>query len=128
MNSAIVVSKRVMEFLQSKKLPGVEYLPVPIVNHKGRIASPDYFIVNILAIQDCLDLKQSMPMYNHINKTEIDEVKQMVLDEKKIDSSFPLFRLKNYFPPVLVEAGLAEEIKAQNFSGLKFLTLKEFEA
>ncbi len=124
---AVVVSKRVAEFLRTKKIPEVEYIPASIVNHKGRVASADYFIVNILAIQDCLDLARSNPTYNHINKVEIDRVEKLVLDEKKIDPTLPLFRMKNYYRHVLVGAKLAAEIAEQGFTGFELMTFDEFE-
>jgi hypothetical protein len=126
-NLALVVSRRLAEFLQEKKVPGVEYIQVPIINHKGKVASSDYFLVNILAIQDCLDLALSEPTYNHINKVEIDRVEQLVFDEKKIDPALPLFRIKNYYRHIIIEATIAAELEKHAFSGFFMLPFSQLE-
>ena len=46
----VVVSKPLREHLEQKAPPSVEYLPVSVYNHKRRLASADYCIVNPLAI------------------------------------------------------------------------------
>jgi hypothetical protein len=126
-NLALVVSKRLAEFLQEKKVPGLEYIQVRIINHKGKVASPDYVLVNILALQDCLDLARSKPTYNHIVKVEIDWVEQLVFNENRIDPALPLFRIKNYYRHIIIEAKLAAEIEEQGFTGFAMLTFDEFE-
>src|SRR5690242_4080725 len=45
-NNIKVCSKRLVEFLRSKNLANVEYLPVTILDHKDKVASKDYMIVN----------------------------------------------------------------------------------
>lgn len=127
LDRAIVVSKALVDYLEGKKLPAVEYLPVSIVNHKGRVASADYFVVNVLAVQDCLDLQKSEPNYNKINPTRIDGVKRIVFDPSKMDPAFPLFRAKGFNRVLFVESKMADAIDGQGFSNTEFLPLDEYE-
>src|SRR5689334_17546921 len=60
----VVASRRLKEHFEGKALKNVEYLPVTIINHKGRIASRDYFIVHPIVPQDCLDVQRSGPAYS----------------------------------------------------------------
>jgi len=76
----IVVSGRLKNFLQSRSLVQVEYLPITILDHKGQIASRDYVIVHPINPVDCLDVEQCVPRWSFIDKTRIKELKHFVID------------------------------------------------
>ena len=125
--SSKVCSKRLVDFLRSKKLPAVEYLPVKIIDHKGKVASADYFIVHPVNLQPALDLKASKPTYNTILTTQIDEVERLVLDPKGIAPGLRMFRLVGLSRPVLVDRALADEMTKQKFVGTEFVELEDWE-
>ena len=55
-----VVSIRLKEALSSiDESSNIEFLPVSILNHKGRLASKDYFIMNPLDSIDCINQDES---------------------------------------------------------------------
>src|SRR5438552_3993429 len=54
-NMMIVASMRLKMFLERQSLRKVEYLPVTIINHKGKPASREYFIVHPIDPVECLD-------------------------------------------------------------------------
>jgi hypothetical protein len=115
-----VVSKRVKGFLEKKKLKNVEYLPVNILDHKGKVADKDYFIVHPIKAQDCLDIEASEPEYNLINEDEISEVKRLVIDDKRLDKKVQMFRIEGYSKELFVRKDLALEMVEQGFTGLLF--------
>jgi hypothetical protein len=127
MSRLVVVSPALKTLLEAEAPKGVEYLKVSIFNHKGRVASPDYFIVHAVGLQDCLDLAQSNPSYNHIVPTDIDWVDKLVLDHGKIDPDAKLFRIKDFGMMVIVRRDLAEAIEGGGFKGVEFLELSEYE-
>ncbi|WPB76674.1 hypothetical protein KYC5002_47760 [Archangium violaceum] len=127
MRRLIVASARLKDFLQFRALKNVEYLPVSIINHKGKVASSEYFIVHPIHPQECLDLQASTPRYSHINPTDIATVKKLVVDPTKIDPDVSLFKLKNYGRPTLIRRQLADEILKAGFRGVSFLELHEYE-
>jgi hypothetical protein len=126
-NYLIVVSKKLKEFLESRSLKKVEYLPVTILDHKGRVASPDYFIVHPIDPVDCLDLDECSPTYSTIDPETINYIKELVLDESKVDPERELFRTKNFYTSTLVRQDLAEAIEAEGFDGVQFLDLENFD-
>src|SRR5712691_8714720 len=75
----VIVSKRLKEVLDKQKVPKVEYLPIGILNHKGRVASKDYFVLNPLAIVDCIDFDKSGVEWNPVDKEKIMGCKGLVL-------------------------------------------------
>ena len=121
-----VCSARLVELLEKKHLENVEYLPVRILNHKGKLASKDYFIVHPIIPQDALDSDASEPSFNDINPEEIDSVERLVLDKKRLDPKLRLFRLKALFQPVLIDQKLIDEIKAAGFVGSYAQSLERY--
>ncbi len=123
-----ICSKRLVDFLRAEMLPNVEYLPVAILDHKGKVASADHFIVHLTEPQDVLDVARSKASFSTIIKTDVDEVEQLVLDPKKLDPKVPLFRIAHYRFPVIIEKGLAARIKKEKFVGPTFDALSNWES
>jgi hypothetical protein len=121
-----VCSARLVDFLKKKALKNVEYLPVSIINHKGKLASKEYFIVHPVVPQDALDAEASKPKFNAISPEKIRTVEHLVLDPRKLDPAVRLFRLKAFFEPVLLEKGLADEMTVAGFVGSYFQPIERF--
>jgi hypothetical protein len=124
----IVASKRLKEFLESKDISQVEYLPVTIVNHKGKPASKDYFIVHPIEPVECLDLDKCEPTWGKLDKTSIDKVRHLVIDQERVDGSRQLFRPKQFHYVILARRALAEAIDAAGFTGIKWIELEHFKS
>ena len=114
----IVASRRLKEFLEARALKQVEYLPVTILDHKGRPASRDYFIIHPVNPVDCLNIDECNARWGHIDKNSIKFVKRLVLDVSKIDPERELFRPKYYHKVILVRQDLAEAIDREGFTGI----------
>jgi hypothetical protein len=124
--SLVVVSARLRRFLEERALPNVEYLPLEIVNHKGRVASADHVIVHAIEPQDCLDHAASGAAYSGILPTDVVRVSRLVLDPNKIDPKVPLFRIKDFGYPAIVARPLAQEILQAGFTGTAFIELDQY--
>lgn len=125
-NDLIVVSGRLKRFIETRAVPDVEYLPVTILDHKGRVAEKDYFVVHPVNPLDCLDLANSEPRWSAIDTTRIKELKKFVLDESRLDPRRKLFRPKGFNLVTLVSRDLAAEIDAEKFVGVQWLDLSRF--
>jgi len=123
----IVVSQKLKELVDSKKSPYTEFLPVTIINHKGRVASKDYFVVNPYRVEDCIALDQSDIDWNPIDSELISACFELVINEKRIDQGLLLFRPK-YIPTiVMVREDLANAVMDGDFTGIRFVEIDEFE-
>lgn len=123
-DNLIVVSRRLKEFLEARPLVKVEYLPVTILNHKKKPASRDYFIIHPVDLPQCLDIAKSGVTWGIVDKERVDEVKQLVLDESKVDRE--LFRPKPFFNVIIVERNLAEAIDCEKFTGIRWVELEDY--
>lgn len=124
----IIASPQFLEFLKGNSLPNVEYLPVTVYNHKGRIASDGYEIVHLTQPQACIDVAASGVQWNHINSNWIDAVDKLVIDESRIERDVLLFRIKHLRDGILIRMDLAERIEEAGFSGIQFVDITEYES
>ena len=119
-NSVAIISGPLMQFLEEKGVTNTEFLPVGIINHKGKPVVGKYFIVNPIHPQDCLDVKTSEPEYYSISPTKVSNVQRLVLDPKRIAPEVAIFRVKNFGAPIVIRAELANEIVAAGFTGISW--------
>lgn len=99
----------------------IEFLPVQIVNHKGRSASKDYFVLHPLEIVDCIDQKKSGLEWNQITANLINGCRGLVLNHEAIPESLFIFRLKYWGENIVVRQDLADKLTSAGLSGLSFL-------
>lgn len=123
--SLIVVSDRIKNYLESRKLPGVEYLSVNIRNHKGRYTDEDYYIINLTEHVDCLDVVGSHAKKSRMT-ADIKKVRGIVLRDEELLAGRELFRLKSFGKATLVDKSLADDMDAQGFTGIKWGALGDF--
>lgn len=126
-DNELVISEGLMNFFTEKKLPNLEFLPVKIMDHKGKYIVEKYFIMNVLEHQDCLDTDASEAEISMIDNKTIDSVEQIILIEDNVDDSFDLFRIIGFPAATLVKESFAKEIESHGFSGIEFLALDEFD-
>ena len=98
----------------------VEYLPLSIINHKGRLATKDYFILHPLDFCDCIDYDKSGIEWNSIDPSYISFSKGLILRNEIIPDDFILFRLKHWGSNIILRGDLAEMLLKENFTGLWF--------
>jgi len=113
-----LVSGRMSEHLRGKNLQNVEYLPVSVLNHRGRPVQPQYEIIHPIHPIDCLDYTACGITYCDPDDEEfIQEMKSFVLDIDKCGNFPPLFRIERMAEHVLIHRGLAKELDDAGFTG-----------
>lgn len=123
----LVVSQRLKNAVQALAPPQVEYLPVAIIDHKGRKLREPYFILHPLDPIDCIDRDASGAEFDPIlDPDAIESVQRMVLDEGSIPPERTLFRLKHYWGAVVLSRGLAAALEAGGFTGVRWLELDQY--
>lgn len=122
----IVGSRKLKEFIEEQKTKEVEYLPVTILDHRGRVASRDYFIIHPIRPVDCLNLDECGARWSSLDETSISRVKRLVINESKINRKRVLFRAKYFEKAILVRRNLAEAIDAKGFTGIRWVELTDY--
>lgn len=122
----VVISKRVRAFLEGEAVENVEFLPITIVNHKGRIASKDYFILNPLQSVDCIDMGASQAEKDSLDPGMIQGVNQLVLREDAVPKDAMVFRTKYWPGKILIRRDLADRMNEAGLTGLYFIEPAEY--
>jgi hypothetical protein len=125
-SSPLVASERLRVLLEAEKVPSVEYLPVTLVNHKGRKEKSPYFIVNCLVQPSCIDLEKTKVRRNAINPDICSRVRNLTLDPKRVSANLLLFRLKEYPFIDVYRDSLAAKIEAAKLTGVEFVKTEEW--
>jgi hypothetical protein len=121
-----VGSQRLKDALTEAGAANIEYLPVQIINHKDRLASDTYFVINPLTVIDCVDGPASGATYSPINEEDIKGCKTLVLRADAIPPDALVFRMKFVAGGILMRRDLADKLVATGITGLRFTELDKY--
>jgi len=122
--SILFVSRKMKEIVESMADNEIEYLPFSLYNHKGRLASSDYFIINIIGGFDCLNLEESDIEWSVSHLGEIVGIDTFVLDAEKVKEAPHIFRIKEDPCEYVVSETLANVFKAANLTNINLEELE----
>jgi hypothetical protein len=91
----------------------VEFLPLSILNHKGRVASNDYVLVNPVGTLDCLNYKKSE--IDRMKDGRVIGVDKFVLDRKKIAWEPAIFRPLEASTEYIINGKITTAFKESGF-------------
>lgn len=116
--NVLIGSREFKEAVEKHCKNEIEYLPFTLYDHRKRVHSRDYFIINPIGTLDCLDLKESDIDWDDEDPDEVLGINEMVLDHKKVKDAPQLFRVDLEPSAYVVGLELAREFKAHNFSNI----------
>jgi hypothetical protein len=122
-----VVSQRLRDFMTDYGVANVEYLPVQIINHKKKLASKDYFILNPLSVVDCIDVDASEVEWSVVRTDFIEACERLEIEDSLVPDDVHVFRPKHLEAYVFARAELVEAFKAAGFEGLVFTPAEAFQ-
>ena len=123
--SYLIVCGEMKDVIDSHCSAEVEYLPFTLYNHKKRIHSKNYFIVNPIGALDCLNLEASKIKYF---KDRVVSVDKFVLDPKKLANAPSLFRIKEDPTEYVINQQLANAIKEGKFTNVVLREIEQVES
>lgn len=120
-----LVSPALREAIAAFDPPDVEYLPVTIYDHKGRVASDEHVIAHSCHVVDALDHDAMEILWNPLDPETIMSCQGVVLDPARLEGAPALFRPKNMEGRVFVRHDVADALEATESTGLRFVPLEE---
>jgi hypothetical protein len=112
----LIASPALCDFLKAADVTQVEYLPVKLISHKGKVVSEEYSIVNPTRVVDAIDQSASQFKWNALDSKAM-IVSELVLDQARLKPKDRIFRLKYKLAPIIVRGDLAEAIQNEDFVG-----------
>ena len=115
----LLLSPKFCEYLRSQDLKDVEFLPVKILDHKGRVGSKDYSILNCNRVVDCVDQKKSKFSWDELDEPSMN-VSKLVFNPNALGEADLVIRAKFVPGDIFFREDLMKSILAQGFSGVAF--------
>ncbi|HWU41802.1 MAG TPA: DUF1629 domain-containing protein [Bdellovibrio sp.] len=127
LNMLIVVSKSLKSFLQAQDISKMEFLPVSIVDQRGKVMSKEYSILHPLELIDCMDRSASEFEMDIIDPDSFGTISKLVLDESLTEDR-KIFNMKGFWELTFVRRDLAEAISKKNFSNTQWQELTDYKS
>lgn len=121
--SYLIVAGPVKKVIEAHcKGADIEYLPVALYDHKGRLSGADFFIINPIGAIDCLNLDASEINYldapGDAYHGSVVDVDRFVLDPKKVADAPALFRVHEDPYTYVVNGKLADSLRKGGFTNI----------
>ena len=122
----LIISERFKLILEKFNVENIEYLPIQINNHKGRLASKDYWIANFIKLTKAVDRESSTFEASPLDESKVFSFDKLVLTDE-VEKAGPLiFRMDEEPMMILVREDLVSRIKEEGLTGMKFTETKDF--
>jgi hypothetical protein len=120
MDSLVIVSPRLKAFLEAQEVSHVEYYPIEIIDHKGKVASTDYFVAHLIDPVDCIDADASKAKWTNqgLPTERIRRLERLVLDLARVPEGRKLFFPKFYNKYPIMRRDLAEAMQEGGFTNV----------
>lgn len=118
------VSRRLRDLLEIE--PRIEFLPIKVADHEGKIVAEEYWLANFLEPVDAVDLARSEGEENPMDPGRYLMFEKLVLVEKKIPAGRHAFRLAQRPETVIVDADLAGAIAKAKLTGIRCVPVAEY--
>jgi hypothetical protein len=127
-----VIQNRLRYPLGSAKLRGIlereagaeiEYLPFTLENHKGRTASEDCVVVNVIGSQDCADTARSVGQESLSEPGTYLRLRKLHLDPAKVDPDARIFRVRQFPSLLVIREDLRAVLEGERVTGAEYLPM-----
>jgi hypothetical protein len=118
--SWLIFSERLTEFVYPLIKEDVQIFDPPIYRESNGAKVSGYKLINPIYSVDCLDLEKTK-----VTRAEDGHIKFCSNIHIKEDcvGNHHLFRLEDYFPPIIISDKLAKAISKEGFTGFAFMRL-----
>lgn len=117
--SAVIASAHARAVIQSLEIGPVEFIPVAVLDHRGKVAASDYAIVNLLGCQPAIDMKKSALSMSTLIPTRVARIKRLVLDREAISEDAKMFRCEHALRTFIIREDVKEAFEAARLTGFK---------
>ncbi|RKH07962.1 hypothetical protein D7V97_20890 [Corallococcus sp. CA053C] len=113
-----MVSKRMKELLEQHSGADIEFLRFVLLNHRGRVASEDCYIANVIGMQDCVDMDRSEGDRDALKPERFMYLRRLVLKEDTLAPEVKLFRTSAVPRLMLVRKDLKAQLEKEGVTGI----------
>lgn len=122
----VVASDPLADVIRKFATSGVEFLPVKIIDHKGRSLAGPFHIVHPIDPVDAIDRERSVFEEDLLEPGAIESIDKLVLDPARIPPDRAFFRLAGFWDATLVRRDLADAVIQSGATGVRFLDVDDY--
>ena len=119
LDSVLVANEKVVDLLKSLQIDKLEFLPISLWDHNNKPVSSDYYIINTLGSINFIDMEKSTYRMGAIDESQIKRIKNLVINEKAIESSPKLFRATTKLNQFFIHDDVRKAFEENNITGYK---------
>ncbi|WP_395848306.1 imm11 family protein [Cystobacter fuscus] len=113
----LMVSNRMKGILEQHSGAEIEFLRFVLLNHRGRVASEDCYIANVIGMLDCVDMERSEGDRDALKPDRFMYLRRLVLREDMLDPAAKLFRPTAAPRMMIVRRDLKEQFEKEGVTG-----------
>lgn len=121
----LMVSGRVKDLLTEHASADIEWLRFTLLNHKGRVASDDVWVANVLSRVACVDRDRTDGSPHPTHPERYFSIYSLHLEEDRIDPTLNLFRLSEMPEVMVVRDDLKAVLEGEGVTGAAFFGMGE---
>ncbi|MGH0034603.1 MAG: imm11 family protein [Myxococcota bacterium] len=121
----LMVSARAKALLSEHATAPIEWLRFTLLNHKGRVASDDLWIANVLTAIECVDREKTVGKPYPARPEWYFSIRELHLLEDRIDPQANCFRLAERPMVIMVRDDLRSLLESEGITGAAFHPLGE---
>ncbi len=121
--SMLVCSKPLKDFIEARSPAKIEYLPVTIFDHSGKALPHPHFIVHLVEPVDCINFDTSQVTWSASDSSSLLYVEHLEIDPARVPADRRLFRVKSLKGKAIMTRDFAEEIEAAGFKGAAWIDI-----
>jgi len=114
-----IVSAKVRALLEELSGKDLEFLPVTLLDHKGKVASRDHFFLNPLRIEDVIDMQRSKFERDRFEPDQISELAELHLKPAAVPADAHLFRAKTKLNQIFIDDAADDAFEKAKVTGLR---------
>jgi len=117
--SVPIVSARLKAVLDGVAPGECEFLPVALVDHKGKVASPDHAILNPLRTADLIDMKSSKYRTSSFEPNQIATLYELHVLPAQVDPAVHVFRATTMQEQIFIDEAVHDAFQRAQLTGLR---------
>lgn len=117
--SVPIVSARLRAALDQVAPGECEFLPVALLDHKGKVASSDHAILNPLRTADLIDMKLSKYRDTSFNPNQIARVYELHVLPAQVDPAIHIFRATTMQTQIFIDEAVHDAFERAQLTGLR---------
>jgi hypothetical protein len=123
--SVIPISPKLKTFLEQKNIPNLEFIPVDMLDHKGRVIT-QYFLLHSTEVIDAIDKDETDLEVDDLNEEMYDSVDDLTLIDESVPSHIQIFKVKGLYDVTCISKALAQEIDDNGFTGISWKEISAY--